>query len=496
LGRVVLQDIDYTSIDYEGLRNDMIECIKLRIPEYTDFSESDFGVVMAELFAHGLDVISYYTDRQVNELFLATCKDRKSALKIASQMSYTPAHALPAKFHQVFKVTPSSSGYLIPKGFKVSTEANQIEPQIMFEVEEDFSIPPNATGIEQDANDEYLYQASIVQGATMSREILGTSDGTAGQEFQLGYEPVILDSLFIEVYNNDRYERWTKVDNFINSIETDRHFTASTDEFNTVTVRFGDGIRGAIPTTYENGIVASYRVGGGTFGNVGAGKIVSLVSHIRGLESTFNPATAYESGVDQETLEELKRNIPASVNSLGRAVTLNDYDNLILATNKVFSSKTLKTGTLATTVYILPEDPEQSQGAVVVSQSLINELTQYLSNKVMVGTTFTISAATIKTVNLSIRFRASSSVYTSQVSASISSMVHSLLDLGCRGIGEELYLSDIISALSNTETGVEHLRSVFIDSPTTDIVIGSTSTASTMLESEVIVLGTLSVGAI
>lgn len=487
MSKTVYSDIDYTSIDYEGLRADMIACIKRRIPEYTDFSENDFGVVMAELFAHGLDVISYYTDRHANEMFLATCKDRKSALKIAQQMSYVPRNATPSKFKQVFEVTPSSTGYLIKKGTKVKTEESDVDPQITYEVEEDYFMPANVEGTEKNADGSYKYLVPIVQGATVTREILGTSDGTANQEFQLGYEPVIVDDLLVEVYTNGQYLAWERVDNFLSSKNSDKHFTVTIDEYDTATIRFGDGVNGQIPNTYENGIVATYRVGGGTFGNVGANKITVLNNNMNGVLSTFNPEEAYEKGTDRESLEELKRNIPASVRTRDRAVTLTDYAYLVEETNKVLSAKAMRTDDLEITVYVVQKEPTMSSGTLLLDDDIKDYIDNLMAEKIMVGTTYVTAPAIVKIVNMVVKYRATATVYDAQVKASIENYLHAKLDLGGMAVGEELIISDLISEMNDRETGIDYLRSVIIDSPS-DILKGADFT-----DKNVIVLGTLSV---
>ena len=71
---------DYLTLDYEGFRQMMIDRLKERLPEYTDFSETDMGIVLIELTAHGLDILSYYKDRQSLECFLPTARERKNVI--------------------------------------------------------------------------------------------------------------------------------------------------------------------------------------------------------------------------------------------------------------------------------------------------------------------------------------------------------------------------------------------------------------------------------
>ena len=84
----IRQNVDYTTRDYEGFRNDMLTLLKQKIPEYSDFSQSDMGVVLIELLAHGLDIISFYNDRIANEMFPDTALDRESIVKHCRRLGY------------------------------------------------------------------------------------------------------------------------------------------------------------------------------------------------------------------------------------------------------------------------------------------------------------------------------------------------------------------------------------------------------------------------
>jgi len=51
--------IDYVTKDYDGFRQGMLNQIPLLLPNWTDRSETDFGVVLIELFAYAADILSY-----------------------------------------------------------------------------------------------------------------------------------------------------------------------------------------------------------------------------------------------------------------------------------------------------------------------------------------------------------------------------------------------------------------------------------------------------
>jgi hypothetical protein len=91
-------------------------------------------------------------------------------------------------------------------------------------------------------------------------------------------------------------------------------------------VQFGDGIEGATVPTGQNNIMANYRVGIGSAGNVGAGSITTLVDRPLGVSGVTNP-TAATGGQNAQSVDDIRVNAPLSVKTLGRAVSITDYQN-------------------------------------------------------------------------------------------------------------------------------------------------------------------------
>ena len=60
--------VDYTNKDYASLRRAMLDLARLRLPEWTDHTPSDLGVVLTDMVAYAADVILYYQDRIASEL--------------------------------------------------------------------------------------------------------------------------------------------------------------------------------------------------------------------------------------------------------------------------------------------------------------------------------------------------------------------------------------------------------------------------------------------
>jgi len=102
-------------------------------------------------------------------------------------------------------------------------------------------------------------------------------------------------------------------------------FVAETESDGTVWLRFGDGVHGQRPTAGV-ALTASYRVGNGAAGNVGADTIVTLVSDtLAGVVLSVTNPLAAAGGVDPETIDEVKRYAPQAFRTQERAVTAADW---------------------------------------------------------------------------------------------------------------------------------------------------------------------------
>ena len=111
---------------------------------------------------------------------------------------------------------------------------------------------------------------------------------------------------------------------------TERAYTLSTDEQGRQFVVFGDGARGARLPSGANNVRAAYRKGLGVDGNVKPEKLTQLMSRPLGLKSVSNPLPA-EGGTNAEAPDAARETMPLFTRTLGRAVSLLDYEDFARA---------------------------------------------------------------------------------------------------------------------------------------------------------------------
>jgi hypothetical protein len=215
----------------------------------------------------------------------------------------------------------------------------------------------------------FLNTAMARHSRTFLNEILGSSDGTAGQLFRFVQHPVLEgpatgkrdvlteeerrqlneevrvaevltdeerrllkdaegEDVIIEIPGLDggppqSWVRWREVIEFFDSAGTSRHYRLDRASGE---IEFGDGVHGKIPAPGGDNVRAfSYQAGGGKAGNVRAGEIKSLITSVGGIDSVINPMDA-GGGSEEATSEEMLEIGPAQISNRGRAVTPEDFE--------------------------------------------------------------------------------------------------------------------------------------------------------------------------
>ncbi len=275
---------------------------------------------------------------------------------------------------------------------------------------------------------------------TYVNEILGSSNGTPSQVFDIFHGPVLPDlqlyvleetlppagerDLILDEEGNDairvqkgtdgaRDEIWIRyheVENFYASRPVSRHFCV--DYINNK-ILFGDGKKGMIPPRIKNNIrIAQYTTGGGVIGNVGAQTVTVLRENIPYVKGVTNPYSA-EGGADLEDLESLKSRATSVFKNLNRAVTAEDYEWLALeASTSIGRSKCLsKCGEHGEVIVIIVPRPESEhfdlKEKLVPSSELVRRVKEFLDVRKLIGTRLRVESPAYRniSINLKVVFR-------------------------------------------------------------------------------------------
>lgn len=460
------------------MRQAMLDDALTKIPEWTSRSTNDFGVVLIEEFAYVGDILSYYIDRLVGESYIGTAAQRSSLINIAAMLDYRPDTGRPATVTLTIGVTPGTGTVLIPARSQFSSASSQPEvaPVVVFETDVDLYVT-------QDSVNVVFGTVTATQGTTVSGEDLGTSDGTSDQQIALATKSVIDGSVSLSINEGAGPATWSFIEHLIDAGPTDPVFTTNTDAFGVTSVEFGDGLNGKIPTG-GSPMVATYRVGGGTVGNVGGGSINVIVSAPPEVTSVFNSADAV-GGTDPETNDQIRVNAPRALSALHRAVTLDDYANLSLAVSGVAKAKATGLSYTNITVYIAPI------GGGAPSPVLLSRVSDYLADKKMVNAAVTVDPAVYVQITITAGVYVADGYAQSAVVTAARNALSDVLNFDAVDFGEHLTISDVYAALAATP-GVVYANLTALYRST-----GTPGVADiTLADDEIPVVGTVSASAL
>jgi hypothetical protein len=306
-------NVDYTSKDFDALRVRLMALLQSVFPDWSDFSVASFGNLLMEMYAFVGDVLTFYLDNQARESRLVTATQRKNVIALARMLGYKLHGARAATAEIAFSLArPPSADVVIPSGTTIRTQ--EVTEPVRFQLLADVTIPaasdpPTATGVVE---------------ASVSRTQLFDARGLADLDILLDYGPYLDGSAEVSAANGS----YTEVDSLLGSGPNDRHFVVLVDQSDRATVRFGNGTSGAPPT---GTVQISYKTGGGSDGNVDAGRLVVIEGaftdvHGHPVQISVTNEYAASGGSDRQTVASAKLLAPESLRTLTRTVTREDFE--------------------------------------------------------------------------------------------------------------------------------------------------------------------------
>ncbi len=227
---------------------------------------------------------------------------------------------------------------LVARGLDAQTGVERVERVILG----DWNPGPGFVDVRFEAPLFYEYRrdsfellgnvAAATHGASV-REAIGSGDASkSNQRFTLLQAPLTWipaatvegreSSLELEIDG----VRWDRVDTLLDAGPGDRVYQLDVDAEGKTTVVLGDGRHGARAPSGQENVVARYRKGIGLLGEVAAGEIGLMTAGPPGVRQVSNPVPAAGAG-DPESLADARRNAPSTVLTLGRLVSVSDYED-------------------------------------------------------------------------------------------------------------------------------------------------------------------------
>lgn len=364
----------YFDRTYDQIKTNILVTFQSLVPEITDDTETNPWVKGISIWSSLVEMLGYYVDTNAREYFLPVAREFASAIKLSKGYDYRVKGAIPSTVTLRFTSNISATGNItIPIGTRVKTSNGEIFTTITAG-----TITTGTTHIDVQAR----------QWDAVINVALGNSTGLADQFYPLE-EDVADGSVTVKV----GLVTYIAQETFAFSLPADTHFVAGLQEDTKMQIRFSDGVNGIIPPG-GSAIVASYYVTLGANGNVGAGKINTVLSTISvpGSEiiSVAN-ALSSSGGASFEDLPKLQKRMPLSIRTKYRAVTKQDFIDLAELVGGVeragceFDCDV----SVFVNIYIVPE------GGGIASGGLLTDVFNYISDRKIINARILVESAGI-----------------------------------------------------------------------------------------------------
>lgn len=332
--------IDYSATDFLTLRDALVRYIKAVYPlDYQNFSESDLGMMLIEQVAYMGAILSMKADLLANENFIATARNRNNVKKLLELIGVRMKGPIGSTATTVLTLNTAtvSDEITLAAGSRVISISSPEDSAPL-----NFTIYKTVAGQLDDPTSE----SSIVLSRFESEENLGvewnnlillegalvTQTGTFNstdtiKTIPLEASPVIEGSVdvYITSTENDASGAWKRVENlYFASGVTHKIFEVVYDDNYAATILFGDGNIGRVAPqggTYN----VTYRVGGGTRGNIKKEVINVSLTFDEGDVGVLENTSLATGGRDAETVAHAKKYAPLTFKRQDRLVTAEDY---------------------------------------------------------------------------------------------------------------------------------------------------------------------------
>ena len=436
-------NVNYLNKDFNALKQSLVIYAQAYFPNtYKDFNETSPGMMLLEMNAYVGDVLSFYIDQQYKEMLLPLAEERRNIINMAKMLGYKVKPIIPAFVELSFTSDVNAltsnraevdytNGSVFQEGIKVQSTANS---SLYFETLDmvDFRVTASLNnGEPSDTSSPIIDEATdgLTTDYTLTRKVKAVSGETKTKTFTITSpqkfrritlpETNVIDIISCKDSNNNEWyevdflaqdqvpvkkhyaqdelrdNAYTNIDGTdyvadvpvpysLEYIKTTKRFTRETNNDNSTSLVFGNGILkngnvvddnfldleqlgiiipgqqgdlndsidpllgdeystlGETPT--QTTLTITYRIGGGIEANASVGDLVSIIgtptklvdggASIAGVTNE----TAAIGGMDEEDTDEIREKAKAFFTTQNRCVTKEDYEARVMNMSSRFGN--------------------------------------------------------------------------------------------------------------------------------------------------------------
>ena len=310
-----------TDLNYDSIRENLTSYLSSQ-SEFQDYDFEASGMqTIISMLAYNTYYNSIYTNMVSNEMFLDSALIRNNVVSRAKMLGFTPGSARGARatIRVSLDAPEGSPTTVVPANTIFRSTIDGI--QYTFSTIQDFSIAA-------DANNNYISNLTIREGDHV-RETY-TVDSNAPVDYLLNNENCDTTSLKVSIQqsvSNTNLRIYTRADDILHVTGNSAVYFLQENIDGKFQVLFGDGILGKKPAD-GNIVKLDYTVCNGTATN--GTRVFQGPERLGGYTYSFTVPSPAQGGSGPQSIDSIKFNAPRNYTAQNRAVTVQDYRNLLL----------------------------------------------------------------------------------------------------------------------------------------------------------------------
>jgi hypothetical protein len=321
--------LNVSDLDFDTIKNNLKTFLRNQ-SQFQDFDFEGSGMsVLLDLLAYNTHYNSYYLNMIANEMFLDTSKIRQSTISHAKLINYVPesSHGAEAKVNII--VTPSGA-----EDPDVATltlnKYTKFLGRSLDGVNYPFVTTNSNTSSKVDGSFTFA-NVIIKQGEVITRQFLMTPENTK-RSFTIPSSNVDTSTLVVTVQesaSNTETFTYNVVDDLTEVTADSKVYFLEENEDSNYRIYFGDNVIGKRPKD-GNIVICTYLDTVGSVANkINVFSIATSIGPFDDNIVTSSLGPSY-SGTERESIESVKFRAPYFYTAQNRAVTINDYETLII----------------------------------------------------------------------------------------------------------------------------------------------------------------------
>ena len=325
-----MANIRVTELDFDTIKENLKDFLRSQsaFTDY-DFDASNLSVLL-DLLAYNTHYNAVLANMVSNEMFMDTAVKRSSVVSLAKQLGYTPrsVRSAEALVNVTLQNVPGVPSFLTMDRYKLFNTVVDGVTLTFYNASSYVTTP---------VDNVYTFQnVKLYQGRQLEYFYTAGASNTPANKFVIPNQNVDTRTIQVAVQysgTSSYSQSYTLADNIVNLAADSNAFFLEENTEGFYQIYFGDGIIGRNLGAGDI-VKISYIVSDGSAGNVAGNLALTWTTSSIGGESlgdrTITTLSKPVGGSDRETADDIRFNAISAYTSQNRAVTDQDYIELIL----------------------------------------------------------------------------------------------------------------------------------------------------------------------